>query len=367
MSKDLSLTTKDKTTKGKGCSNENHQRLSAGVEDKEMDNLRKWFSDKLALGLGNKDLMEKPKVLHTLDLDGIVDYIKSGNVRNIITMAGAGISTSAGIPDFRSPSSGLYSKLCGFDLPYPEAIFEIEYFRKHPEPFFAMAKELYPKTFEPTPCHYFLRLLNKKGLLLRHYTQNVDALERVAGIPAEKLVEAHGTLHTSRCINPECREEYDRKWMTEKVLADVVPRCEQCKAVVKPDAVFFGEPLPERFRLVEEDFPNCDLLIILGTSLVVQPFSSLVDRVPPRCPRLLINHEEAGNEDPVMVVLGFSCGLQFHGADNFRDVAWLGDCDEGCYLFAEKLGWKEDLKSLIENGCQSEAISTVETGAAGST
>jgi NAD-dependent deacetylase sirtuin 2 len=48
-------------------------------------------------------------------------------------------------------------------LPYPEAIFEIEYFRKHPEPFFAMAKELYPKTFEPTPCHYFLRLLNKKG------------------------------------------------------------------------------------------------------------------------------------------------------------------------------------------------------------
>ena len=64
----------------------------------------------------------------------------------------------------------------------------------------------------------------------------------------------------------------------EKVLSDVVPRCEQCKAVVKPDAVFFGESLPERFRLVEHDFPNCDLLIILGTSLVVQPFASLVDR-----------------------------------------------------------------------------------------
>jgi hypothetical protein len=59
---DSNLTTKDKTVKGKGCTNDNHQRLSAGVEDKEMDNLRKWFSDKLALGLGNKDLMEKPKV-----------------------------------------------------------------------------------------------------------------------------------------------------------------------------------------------------------------------------------------------------------------------------------------------------------------
>lgn len=70
---------------------------------------------------------------------------------------------AAGIPDFRSPSSGLYSKLRGFDLPYPEAIFEIDYFREHPEPFFAMAKELYPKTYEPTPCHYFLRLLYQKG------------------------------------------------------------------------------------------------------------------------------------------------------------------------------------------------------------
>lgn len=59
---DSNLTTKDKTAKGKVCTNDNHQRLSAGVEDKEMDNLRKWFSDKLALGLGNRDLMEKPKV-----------------------------------------------------------------------------------------------------------------------------------------------------------------------------------------------------------------------------------------------------------------------------------------------------------------
>lgn len=74
--------------------------------------------------------------------------------------------SAAGIPDFRSPSSGLYNKLRGFDLPYPEAVFEIDYFREHPEPFFAMAKELYPKTFEPTPCHYFLRLLYQKGIKL---------------------------------------------------------------------------------------------------------------------------------------------------------------------------------------------------------
>jgi len=342
-------------SKDKGSTASGNHRLTAGSPDKEMDHLRRWFSDKLALGLGNEDLSEKPKVLSEMNIDGIVDYIKSGQCNgNIITMAGAGISTSAGIPDFRSPTSGLYSKLQGFDLPSPEAIFQIDYFKKHPEPFFALAKELYPKSYQPTTCHYLVRLLHEKGLLLRHYTQNVDGLERVAGIPEEKIVEAHGTLHTSHCIDPKCAKQYDLGWIKRKINSDVVPRCEECNSIVKPDAVFFGESLPKRFsRLVEEDFARCDLLIILGTSLVVQPFSSLVDRVPPKCPRLLINLEEAGNEEnPVMVVLGFSCGLQFHGADNFRDVAWLGSCDDGCLLLAEKLGWKSELQSLIESELQ---------------
>jgi NAD-dependent deacetylase sirtuin 2 len=65
------------------------------------------------------------------------------------------IKKASGIPDFRSPSSGLYTKLCGFDLPYPEAIFELSYFQKHPEPFFALAKELYPKTYKPTPVNNY--------------------------------------------------------------------------------------------------------------------------------------------------------------------------------------------------------------------
>lgn len=74
-----------------------------------------------------------------------------------------------------------------------------------------LAKELYPGSFKPTVCHYFIRLLCEKGLLLRHYTQNIDTLERVAGIPSEKLVEAHGTFHTGHCL--ECRKEYQLEWM----------------------------------------------------------------------------------------------------------------------------------------------------------
>ncbi|KAF3848061.1 hypothetical protein F7725_021089 [Dissostichus mawsoni] len=86
-------------------------------------------------------------------------------------MVGAGISTSAGIPDFRSPGTGLYANLQKYNLPYPEAIFQIDYFKKHPEPFFALARELYPGQFKPTICHYFMKLLKDKGHLRRCYSQ----------------------------------------------------------------------------------------------------------------------------------------------------------------------------------------------------
>jgi len=109
-------------------------------------------------------------------------------------------------------------------------------------------------------------------------------------------VEAHGAFHTGHCI--DCRKEYSQAWIKERILVDKdeaeIPRCTRanCGGVVKPDIVFFGENLPERFfKCVTNDFKQCDLLIVLGTSLVVQPFASLIDRVGPHCPRLLINME----------------------------------------------------------------------------
>lgn len=78
----------------------------------------------------------------------------------------------------RSPGSGLYSNLQQYDIPYPEAIFELMYFFANPKPFFTLAKELYPGNYRPNYAHYFLRLLHDKGLLLRLYTQNIDGLER---------------------------------------------------------------------------------------------------------------------------------------------------------------------------------------------
>lgn len=121
-------------------------------------------------------------------------------------MVGAGISTPSGIPDFRSPGSGLYSNLQQYNIPYPEAIFELDFFFHNPKPFFTLAKELYPGHYKPNVTHYFLRLLHDKELLLRLYTQNIDGLERASGIPASKLVEAHGTFASATCT--VCRRSF---------------------------------------------------------------------------------------------------------------------------------------------------------------
>ena len=79
---------------------------------------------------------------------------------------------------FRTPGTGLYDNLQRFNLPQPEAVFEINYFRDNPDAFFQLAKELYPGNFTPSVTHQFINFLAKKGLLLRHYTQNIDCLDR---------------------------------------------------------------------------------------------------------------------------------------------------------------------------------------------
>ncbi|KAF7989235.1 hypothetical protein HCN44_007832 [Aphidius gifuensis] len=307
--------------------------------DFEMDKIRKFLTNLKIFDTGDK--LPKKQILNELTLDGIVEFIKKSGCKKIITMVGAGISTSAGIPDFRSPSSGLYHNLSKYKLPHPQAIFELEFFKENPEPFFVLAKELLPEGFKPTLSHYFVRLLWEKGLLLRHYTQNIDTLERVAGLPDDKLVEAHGTFHTGHCL--KCRSLYDFTWIKNKVVEGTIPKCEKCiEGVVKPDIVFFGEMLPERFHQLSDcDFDQADLLIIMGSSLVVQPFASLVDRVKTNCPRLLINMEKVSGGDRLSRMFGIRQGFDFNPDDpEFgRDVAWIGDCDTGCQLLADKMGW----------------------------
>ena len=127
-------------------------------------------------------------------LEGVAAFILSGRAKNIVCIVGAGASVSAGIPDFRTPGTGLYDNLAKYNLPEgkPESVFDLEYFKTDPLPFYALAKELYPGEFKPTPCHQFLLLLHAKKLLRRVYTQNIDGLESIVGLPESQCVQCHG-------------------------------------------------------------------------------------------------------------------------------------------------------------------------------
>lgn len=330
------------------------------LEDKDQNDgtEKKVAKEKHTPKKGNHQDSKKPgPVLAEPTIEAVADYIKSGKCRKVIFMVGAGISTSAGIPDFRSPDTGLFSQLEKYNLPYPEAIFDIGFFQKNPKPFFHLARELFPGNFDPTPCHYFMRLLHDKGQLLRLYTQNIDSLERIAGVPDEKLLEAHGTFNTAHCTNKRCRKAYSLEWMKKIVLPkdrkDNVARCDSCGSYVKPDIIFYGEMLPDRFySLIEHDFPQCDLLIVMGTSLTVQPFASLVDMVGGSVPRLLINltEPEGGGNLLSKFIPGLAGGSSFNfkSKSNVRNVFLRSDADSGCRKLAQLLGWEDDLQKLIE-------------------
>lgn len=160
------------------------------------------------------------------------------------------------------------------------------------------------------------------------FTQNIDCLERQAGVPGELIVEAHGSFATQRCI--ECKTSFPDDKMKEYVFQGEVPRCvdPECDGLVKPDIVFFGEQLPELFHKNRHVPSYGDLVLVMGTSLTVQPFASLPEMAKDETPRVLFNLERVG-----------TLGTR---AD---DVLVLGDCDSGVRKLADQLGWAGELEA----------------------
>ena len=181
------------------------------------------------------------QIYHYEDTPGLATlarWIQTGEVSNILVLNGAGVSCSAGIPDFRTPGTGLYSNLAKYNLPYPEAVFDINFYRRNTKPFVTLASELWPGLrHSPTLTHSFVKLLDDKGLLLRNYTQNIDGLEQLAGVDEEKIVECHGHFRTASCAN--CFSRYDGSKAKEEIVQNKrAPKCRLCKGPVKPDIVF---------------------------------------------------------------------------------------------------------------------------------
>ena len=298
----------------------------------------------------------------SFDIDGLVNYIETNHAKNIILLIGAGISCAAGIPDFRTPGTGLYYNLQRFKLPNPQSIFSIDFFRKNPQPFFELAKETMPGKYKPTFAHYLPVILHRHNLLKRVYTQNIDGLERIAGLPSDKIVECHGTYYTAHCL--KCKKEYDFKDIRNEMEKGQIPKCTACKkGVIKPDIVFFGEDLPEKFfELSKKDFNDCDLFIIIGTSLQVSPVNNLPSFVKKNVPRILINNEMVNTYNEELKLILGNDGSEvlseyFTNPDNFyfkfnhvintRDIFLGGDCQKTIYELIKKLGWEDEYAIIV--------------------
>ncbi|XP_006611770.1 NAD-dependent protein deacetylase sirtuin-1 isoform X2 [Apis dorsata] len=294
------------------------------------------------------NMMSEPprrqKLRHINTLTDVVRLIRNSN--RIIVLTGAGVSVSCGIPDFRS-RDGIYSRLAQDfpDLPDPQAMFDINYFSQDPRPFYKFAREIYPGQFKPSPCHRFIKMLDKQKKLLRNYSQNIDTLEQVAGI--ENVIECHGSFATASCTR--CKYQVKADDIREDIFSQRIPLCPKCRintlppileinlnesykdlvtqGIMKPDIVFFGEGLPDAFHdAMAKDKDECDLLIVIGSSLKVRPVALIPSSIPSHVPQILINRESLphlkfdvellGDGD---IIINQLCHLM---ENSYKEVCW---------------------------------------------
>jgi NAD-dependent deacetylase len=187
--------------------------------------------------------------------------------RNVVAFTGAGISTESGIPDFRSPG-GIWSR-------FDPADFTIEKFLNDRESRKKQWKFLLHGGFftdaRPNRAHLALAKLEKMGMLQGVITQNVDNLHQMAGNSPEKVFELHGNMGRVRCMN--CNRLSPVGEIVRRVgEGEETPECLHCSGILKPDVVLFGESLPGAvLSAAISHASRCDLLLVIGSSLVVYP------------------------------------------------------------------------------------------------
>lgn len=185
---------------------------------------------------------------------------------NIVFFGGAGVSTESGIKDFRS-KDGLYN--LNYKYP-PELILSSNFFYNNIEEFYKFYKDkLNCLNSEPNIIHNYLAKLEQKGKLKGIITQNIDGLHTKAG--NKKVYELHGTIYNNHCI--KCGKYYDAKYVFNSI---GIPKC-KCGGIIKPDVTLYGEMLDESIlNMSIHLISTCDTLIVAGTSLLVEPASSLI-------------------------------------------------------------------------------------------
>ncbi|EXJ86231.1 hypothetical protein A1O1_06601 [Capronia coronata CBS 617.96] len=345
-------------------------------------------------------LQIRPRLNQYYTLDHAVALFKSA--KNIVTLTGAGISTSLGVPDFRS-KNGVYDLLKDSIYNDPQELFHIDNFKADPDEFYKQAAKVFPRMQglvpakghvgstksadaplvplvpKYSPTHAFIAMLQSKGKLLTNYTQNIDGLEAAAGVTPDKLIQVHGTLATASCMT--CGKRTTARKYMPVVRAGGIPFC-KCslvdepgdtkrdesdkttkkkrkrhefedssdsegevgteifpKGLLKPDMTFFGEHISYSYGpRLEMDKGKVDLLVIIGTSLKVAPVNDLLLAIPPTVPQIWISKDRCQRQ-----------GVKV-------DIELLGECDLVLEEIARRAGWTAALERKLWDNQKSSCV-----------
>jgi NAD-dependent histone deacetylase SIR2 len=313
-------------------------------------------------GLANRPKQVRHRLRQYHNFDHAVELLKKAS--KIVVLSGAGISTSLGIPDFRS-DSGLFTQLSKHGYSDPEDLFHIGSFRVDPDTFFEVVADIIPPAPDGTtsrfsPTHAFIKLLEDKDKLLTNYTQNIDDLEAAAKVSKEKVIQCHGSFATATCCS--CGRTVKAEVYLPKVRKRLSPKCPRClkrpngsercgsksktgkkrkrqeweddesdiastsdatRGIFKPDIVFYGEKVSQKFwPRFDQDKEKVDLVLILGTSLQVEPVKNILSMIPADVPQIYISKTACTGGWP--------------------DIELLGQCDVVVAELAQRAGWQLD-------------------------
>lgn len=215
-----------------------------------------------------------------------------------IALTGAGISTPSGIPDFRSPGSGLWNQVNPMDVA------SIIAFRQHPEDFYNWVRPLSKQILsaKPNAAHLALAELEAAGKLKTIITQNIDGLHQAAH--SEHVLEVHGHTRSATCVR--CYKPHDASAiMTALMNGDAIPSCDACGGPLKPDVILFGEQLPvQPLFEARNAAAQADVILVVGSSLEVAPISELPhDALQHGAKIIIVNYQETYLDDQAAVVI----------------------------------------------------------------
>lgn len=203
-----------------------------------------------------------------MELDKFIDeFLKQLDKKNLVVFTGAGLSTASGIKDFRG-EHGLYKENIN-----AETILSHSFFVKHPKEFYEFFKNnLINENIKPNKAHLLITELEEKGYVNSVITQNIDGLDINAG--TKNVIELHGNAERFYCS--KCNKKHELKKVYEIIKKDLIPMCE-CGGIIRPDVVLYEEPL-DNYNLMHsmEEIKKAKTLLVMGSSLLVNPATSLV-------------------------------------------------------------------------------------------